>query len=84
MLLQVLRFPPRPERLPGHSRMERTVTNPFTDRLKQTSRPDTHSHAPSPAEIQRWENDGGSIHPDKPARRTERHHRDEHAELAAA
>ena len=64
--------------------MERNVTNPFTDRLKQTSRPVTHSHAPTPAEIQRWENDGGAILPDKPPHRTERHHRDEHAELAAA
>jgi hypothetical protein len=44
--------------------MERNVTNPFIDKLMQAARPGSHSHAPTPAEIQRWEDDGGAIFPD--------------------
>src|SRR5881227_955622 len=65
--------------IPG---MERNVTNPLIDRLIQAARPGWHDHAPTPAEIQRWEDDGGAILPDPP-RRTERHHHDD-IELAAA
>jgi hypothetical protein len=64
--------------------MERNVTNFFIDNLTQMPRRGSHSHAPTPAEIQRWEDDGGAILPDKPPHRTERHRRDDQAELAAA
>src|ERR1700686_3177910 len=47
--------------IPG---MERNVTNPFIDNLMKAARPGSHSHAPSPVEIQRWEDDGGAIFPD--------------------
>jgi hypothetical protein len=47
--------------IPG---MERKVTSPFIDNLMQAARPGSHSHAPNPAEIQRWEDDGGAIFPD--------------------
>jgi hypothetical protein len=64
--------------------MERNVTNPFIDRLNQIPASRPHSHDPAPAEIQRWEDDGGTVLPDPPPRQVEWHHRDEHAELAAA
>jgi hypothetical protein len=46
--------------IPG---MERYVTNIFIDRRKQTARSAAHEHDPTPAEIQRWEDDGGAVSP---------------------
>lgn len=49
--------------------MERNVTNPFIDNLTQMPRRGSHSHAPTLAEIQRWEDDGGAVLPDVTTRR---------------
>jgi hypothetical protein len=63
--------------------MERNVTNPFIDHLNEVPASRPHSHAPTPAEIQRWEDDGGAIRPD-PRPDPERHRHEHEPELAAA
>jgi hypothetical protein len=63
--------------------MERNVTNPFIERLNQVPASRPHSHDPTPAEIQRWENDGGAVLPN-PLPRREREHHSHEPELAAA
>ena len=40
------------------------MTLPLVDFLKQTGRSASHEHDPTPAEIQRWEDDGGALLPD--------------------
>jgi hypothetical protein len=64
--------------------MERNVTNPFIDRLERKARSGPHTHGPTPAEIQRWEDDGGAVRPDPRPRHTERHHHEPLGERAAA
>jgi hypothetical protein len=63
--------------------MERKMTKLLIECPKPMARTASHVHGPTPAEIQRWEDDGGAILPDPPPRHAERHHRDD-AELAAA
>jgi hypothetical protein len=48
--------------------MERKVTNSFINHPNQKPRSGAHDHAPTAAEIQRWEDDGGAILPDQPQR----------------
>jgi hypothetical protein len=71
--------------------MERNVTNSSIDRLNNRAdrlnnriRPVAHEHAPTPTEIQRWEDDGGAILPDAPDRRVEQRHGRVEPKLAAA
>ena len=68
--------------------MERNVTNLFIDGLKQTARSaeHEHEHGPTPAEIQRWEDDGGAVSPPPaPTKKSaERHVREPLHELVAA
>ena len=62
------------------------MTTDTFDYLKQTVCSASPNHGLTPIEIQRWEDDGGTILADRPPRPhpCERHFHDELAELAAA
>jgi hypothetical protein len=66
--------------------MERNVTNPFIDRLNHIPASRPHSHDPTPAEIQRWEDDGGAVQADASRLResAHRHCHEASGELVAA
>src|SRR5262249_5672690 len=49
--------------------MERNVTKPVHDYPKHPACQPSSHHGPSPAEIQRWEDDGGAIPTARKARR---------------
>ena len=48
--------------------MERCVSNHLIKSLNQSGHSELHDHGPTAAEIQRWEDDGGAIAPDRPSR----------------
>lgn len=62
------------------------MTNLVIDRLKQTARSAAHEHGPTPAEIQRWEDDGGAVFsaPAPTKKSADRHVREPLRELVAA
>src|SRR5215469_14271507 len=51
--------------LPGQSGMERSVSNSLMRNLNRGAASGLHDHSPTEAEIQRWEDDGGAIAPNR-------------------
>jgi hypothetical protein len=87
MLLQVLRFNPRPRHGPAEPEMEkRNMAKQIIDCLKHAACSASPNHGLTPLEIQRWEDDGGAVlgdaapRPEKADRRVD----NEVGEMAAA
>ncbi|HEX3537048.1 MAG TPA: hypothetical protein VHU15_09790 [Stellaceae bacterium] len=60
------------------------MTNPFTEYRMEPNRRRPHDHAPTPLELQRWEDDGGAVGSEPRLRRVERHCREFPEDRAAA